>query len=920
MKKQLIAGLSVVLIVLTCSISTLHAQKQFTFEDVMKFEELRQPVVSANGTWIAYGVWPERGDGEVRVQQVSGNRIHTIARGERPQLSRNGDFAAAIVQPPFLVQENASRNDRPRTSLALLNTRTGDQTSFDEVQRFAFAANGQTLIIHHHQPKSLDAAAKKNEHLGRPITLVALPSGETKTIGFVNESAIDSTGRYFVYAVSDTLTSNNGLYSIDLQGGLSDANAVLTHDLAHISNLSWDDSRLRLAFTATILDTADAFRPSDAHIATWAVNGGSAVDTLVGPAHVSSEFRLRAENRLVWTRDGARLFYAVRSAEMVELEENKSKRDSLTAENMFNLDYILEDIRGDVWHWNDPLIKTHEKMTWNRRKGHLFTAVYHLEAARSVQLATHDMPEIDINHNAKWVLGSNNLPYQQLITWDGNYSDVYKVNISTGERELFLEKSQFGATLSPNGRFIAYFDDAHWHLHDVSAGRTHNLTQNLPVPFENEDNDLPRAPWGYGIAGWVGNDDAVIIRDKYDNWQFDTATRVATNLTNGRPEQRVFRILDLAENRVTFAPNEEILYTMYHDYNKNDGFYRGRIGAAGVTRLLEDEAKLTFVAQAQDAGGIVFTNQRYDRFPNLWYANDNSFRRVRQVTRLHENLNRTWKWGKAELVSWLNVDGREVQGVLIYPGDYERGKRYPVMVYYYERFSQRLHEFNHPYTNHRPNYAQYTSDGYAVFLPDVWFDVPLPGYSATKNLVPGVQKLVEMGVADPKAIGLHGHSWSGYLSAHVITQTNIFAAAVAGAPVSNMTSAYSGIRWGSGLARQFQYEQAQSRLGVSMYENHQPYIENSPVFYANRINTPLLIQFGDKDDAVPWEQGIELYLAMRRLGKDAVFLQYHNELHHLRHFPNRLDYAMKMKEYFDHYLKGAPAPAWMTDGVPYLGD
>jgi hypothetical protein len=350
MKKQLIAGLSVVLIVLTCSISTLHAQKQFTFEDVMKFEELRQPVVSANGTWIAYGVWPERGDGEVRVQQVSGNRIHTIARGERPQLSRNGDFAAAIVQPPFLVQENASRNDRPRTSLALLNTRTGDQTSFDEVQRFAFAANGQTLIIHHHQPKSLDAAAKKNEHLGRPITLVALPSGETKTIGFVNESAIDSTGRYFVYAVSDTLTSNNGLYSIDLQGGLSDANAVLTHDLAHISNLSWDDSRLRLAFTATILDTADAFRPSDAHIATWAVNGGSAVDTLVGPAHVSSEFRLRAENRLVWTRDGARLFYAVRSAEMVELEENKSKRDSLTAENMFNLDYILEDIRGDVWH------------------------------------------------------------------------------------------------------------------------------------------------------------------------------------------------------------------------------------------------------------------------------------------------------------------------------------------------------------------------------------------------------------------------------------------------------------------------------------------------------------------------------------------------------------------------------------------
>ena len=358
---------------------------------------------------------------------------------------------------------------------------------------------------------------------------------------------------------------------------------------------------------------------------------------------------------------------------------------------------------------------------------------------------------------------------------------------------------------------------------------------------------------------------------------------------------------------------------MYNDRRKNHGFYQMRVGQAGVTRLLEDEARFGLVGRAADQGGYVFTREKYDVYPNLWYAADGSFRRARQLTRLYEDLTRRWAWGKAELVSWMNMDGREVQGVLIYPGNYRSGEKYPVLVYYYERFSQRLHQFDHPLTNHRPNFAQYASDGYAVFLPDVWFDMPLPGYSTTKNLVPGVQKLIDMGVADPKAIGLHGHSWSGYLSAHVITQTNIFAAAVAGAPVSNMTSAYSGIRWGTGLARQFQYEMAQSRLGVSMYDNYAPYIENSPVFFAHRIQTPLLIQFGDKDDAVPWEQGIELYLAMRRLGKDAVFLQYHNELHHLRHFPNRLDYAIKMKEYFDHYLRGYPAPDWITTGQPYMG-
>jgi len=180
-----------------------------------------------------------------------------------------------------------------------------------------------------------------------------------------------------------------------------------------------------------------------------------------------------------------------------------------------------------------------------------------------------------------------------------------------------------------------------------------------------------------------------------------------------------------------------------------------------------------------------------------------------------------------------------------------------------------------------------------------------------------VQKLIEMGVADPKAIALHGHSWGGYETAFMVTQTNLFACAIAGAPVSNMTSAYSGIRLESGLARQFQYEEEQSRIGGSLWEYPERYIENSPVFFADKINTPLLIEFGDEDGAVPWEQGIELYLAMRRLGKECVMLEYRGEPHHLKKYPNKLDYSVKFKEFLDHYLKGAPAPEWLAKGVPY---
>ncbi len=260
-----------------------------------------------------------------------------------------------------------------------------------------------------------------------------------------------------------------------------------------------------------------------------------------------------------------------------------------------------------------------------------------------------------------------------------------------------------------------------------------------------------------------------------------------------------------------------------------------------------------------------------------------------------------------------------LQGVLIKPANYEPGKRYPVITYFYERQSQRLYEFNEPVVNHRPSFAIYAGAGYAVFLPDIVFTIGHPGQSMLKCLVPGVQKLVDLGIADPKALGLHGHSWGGYGTAYLVTQTNMFAAAVTGAPVANMTSAYGGIRWESGVARQFQYEKTQSRIGGSLWEYPERFIENSALFHADRIKTPLLFEHGDEDGAVPWYQAIELYLALRRLGKDCIFLQYRGEPHHLRKYPNKLDYAIKMKEYFDHYLKGEPAADWITAGVPYKG-
>lgn len=906
------------LLLLICfGTDALTAQEQFTFEDVMKFEDIKTPVISADGKWVAYGIWPEIGDGETLIRSVSGDREFRVERGTNPRLTPDGRWAGVLVQPPYIEVQNAGK-EAPRQGFTLLQTNGEDRLVYEEVRRFSFSNDGKWAVIHHYQDKKLEDLKNKSSQTGHPLTLTHLESGWSRKFDFVHEAAVDSTSKYLAFSRVDTTGLENGLYLIDLERTEPQEEKVAGFENGLFSNLTWDHKNYRIAYTAAEMDTTHNYHPSDATL--YLYTPGGAPEVLVTPEETEDGYRLRSNNRLMWTHDGDRLFYGVSLAEMVALDEKKEETDSLTVENLYDTSRILKGIEGKVWHWDDPLIKTHEKQTWQSRKNHLYRAVYHLDQGRSVQLATPSVPTVQPAHHSGKILGYSELPYQKLRTWDGTYRDYYLIDLETGEAELILEKQRFGATLSPGGTWAAWFDGHEWNIRHTETGMVRNLTSHIDTPFTDEDNDRPMPSGSYGIGGWTEQDRHILLYDKYDLWQMDTRDGQSLRITDGREESRIFRIRDLNPQENFFSNSERLLLTMYHDLNKNFGFYEARLGSEGASQILEEEKKFSVVALAGESDAILFTRESYQEYPNLWVASDRRFRNPVQVSHLHEDLLERFAWGDAELVEWLNMDGDPVQGVLIYPGNYEPGKQYPVFIYYYERYSQRLHEFNKPVTNHRPNLAQFTSDGYAVFLPDIWFDVPIPGYSATKNLVPGVHKLIEMGIADPDAIGLHGHSWSGYLTAQVVTQTDIFAAAVAGAPVGNMTSAYSGIRWGTGLARQFQYEQTQSRLGVSMWENLSPYIENSPVFFADRINTPLLIQHGDADEAVPWYQSIELYLALRRNGKESVFLHYYDEPHHLRKMANRLDYAIKMKEYMDHYLKGEPAPAWITDGVPWQGN
>ena len=912
-----------ILLILIIGAPLVAGQRAMTVTDMMTFRDIETPVLSRDGQWLAYGAWPDRGDGEVHVQRVNGDAHYVFSRGAGPQFSNNGQWVAMTRKPPAVAMEKNDK-DKPKPGMIVLNTAHGDTLGADNVDRFVFSEN--SLWLAYLLAKEDDAAggrkdtsardssaapkkaAKKNT--GGTLVLHPLREGIDTRIPYVVSFAFDTLSHYLAYAVADTGGTTNGVYCIDLTTTPPGRQTLAVLHGGAFTSLTWNTRTGTLAFVAAPCDEKE--NPMAGSLWLWRP-GSNGASEAVGSPDSHHDWMVPSKNELTWSMDGRRLFLGFREREDTSASE---KKDTSVA-SLLDIDALLKKREVDVWHWNDPLINPNQKKQWKDEKNHLYRAVYDVASGRTVPLADSSLPEVFVPRNRTVALGRSILPYRKEITWDDTYYDYNVVSLQSGTRTRVLSHHRSTASLSPEGTYIVYFRDRQWHAYDVAGKRTRDLTARLPVQWDDEEDDTPDPAAEYGIAGWVEGDAAVLLYDRYDIWQVPLDGGMPVDLTagDGRACHVVYRIQKLDKARDFYRKGEELLLTAYYDLLKHTALYGATVGKKGVRKWIEEPARFTVVGKATDADVLLFSRETHSEFPDLWVSNLH-LTNPTKVTTLGMQTEQ-FAMGTAELVAWSSLDGVPLQGVLIRPGNYEPGKKYPVLVYYYERSSQRLYEFNQIVVNHRPCFPYYASNGYALFLPDVVYDIGQPGYSATKCIVPGVQKLIAMGIADPKAIALHGHSWSGYQTAFVVTQTNIFAAAIAGAPVSNMTSAYDGIRWGPGIARQFQYEQSQSRIGGSLWEYPERYIENSPVFFADRITTPLLIEHGDDDEAVPWYQSIELYLAMRRLGKNCIFLQYRGEPHHLKKYPNKVDYTVKMKEYLDHYLKGAPAADWITRGVPY---
>ncbi|MDQ1353328.1 MAG: hypothetical protein QG657_3634 [Acidobacteriota bacterium] len=910
-----------------------------SLQDIMKFKTIKEALISDDGRWLVYTAQPDRGNSEVMVYRLGEKKepYERISRGKSPAISRDSRWIASLITPdaPIILEfEKKKKKDATelQADMKLLDTATGNLNTFENVKSFAFAENSQWLTYRGYasnKEKFGQNQIKKDDQWSKRtfiLTLRHLASQREIRIENVLYYALEPSpsGRYLVYSIYNGEGQKNGLYVRDLSTPAAPEKTLHSEIDALYTNLTWSKTNSRLAYILHRHNEA-AKNKKTFSSGLWVWSGDGVKDkhySAVPRKNIPKGWMIPAENKLQWSEDGERLFFGFKPYdEYLQVLEalDGHNSDSTGNTDIYNINGILEKRAVDVWRSDDPIIIPQQKKEWEQFRKRIYPAVYHFQVKQFIPLTDKIIPELQIPENPDVALSSSDRPYLKENTWDDHYKDYYLTYLSSGFRSKILTRHQYDVSLSPRGQYVVYYKDKHWYLYDVRLKFPRRITGGIETPFYNEDHDFPNAVPGYGIAGWTENDRSVLIYDKYDIWEFYTGSNankfICLTEGLGRKNSLIFRIQKLDPEATYFRENEKLLLTAYSDEEKYTAFYRGEVGKPGVERTLHGKKKFTFLRKARKADRIIYTREDFGEFPDIWVS-DLSFKALEKVTDVNPQKEE-FLWGATQLIEWKSLNGTGLQGVVIKPENYDSSKRYPVLVYWYRFFSDRLYEFSDIKIDQYPCLPYYAGHGYVIFLPDIRLQVGQPGNSAFGCLVPGVQKLIEIGIADPKAIALRGHSWGGYMTAFIITQTNMFAAAVAGAPVANMTSAYSGIRWQNGMPRQFQYEKGQSRIGKSLWENPELYIENSPVFFAHRIETPLLIEFGNNDGVVPWQQGIELYLAMRRLNKNCILLEYNDEGHYLDKYADRLDFTIKMKEFLDHYLKGTPAPNWMVKGVPY---
>lgn len=897
-----------------------QAKKTLTIDDFAAWKTIVNPLISNNGKYVVYELNPQKGDGNLII--VHNNSSDTIPRGKNAKIGSNSDFAVFnIKQTEKQIRkakiEKVKKDKMPKDSLGIFLFKEMELIKYPKSKSFKLAEENANWLAFLTEPskekKDTSENTERKKILKQPGDKLVLFNVKTKdTLEFKNvtEYTFAKMGAaiYFVQQTKDSVNTYSSLKKFATENSVLQE---ISNSEGWIKKVTCNEEGEKYAY----LHSKDTIDEKIYSLYSGDVSGSAELIVNQQTKGIPVGWSPSENGTIYFSKNGMKLYFG--TAEMPKPEP----KDSLLDE---------DKPKVDIWNWKDLKLQPQQKIEAERNKKRTFLAVYFLNEKKLMQLADIHIKSVstlkkgDLNVG----LGYNADPYQRESSWTGKSNrDYYLLDFESGiKRQILTEQSN--ARLSPQGKYLVWYNTSDSSYYSKSTNinllDTISLTKVIPVSFYEETHDSPSDPRPYGIAGFSEDDRFVYIYDRYDIWKLDVSgEKVPVNMTKtfGRRNATRLRYVKLDKDLDYIPGNETILLSAIDERTMSRGYFGTKLNAVKDPDLLVmDKYMFGRPQKAKEADKILWTKQNVSIFPDLWCSNL-SFLHAKKMSTANAEQEQ-FVWPEVKLVEWNSFSGETLKGLLYTPENLNPNKKYPMVVYFYERNSENLYRHQHPFPSRSTiNKSFYASNGYVVFVPDITYKNGYPGESAYNAIVSGTQYLTNnYSFIDKDKIGLQGQSWGGYQTAWLVTKTDMYAAGMAGAPVSNMTSAYGGIRWQTGMSRMFQYEHSQSRIGGTLWEKPLLYIENSPVFFAPKVKTPLLMMHNDNDGAVPWYQGIEYFVALRRLNKPVWMLTYNGEPHNLSatSWANRVDLSTRMFQFFNHYLKGETMPEWMEKGVPAI--
>ncbi len=867
-------------------------KRTLTVEELVDWQRITQSNLSDNGNFIAVKQEPWKGDATVLLYNKTGKEI--------ARFSPAGNFAFAPSSNYLVVEEKTPLAEIEQ--LKLQKTKP-DQMPMNKLILFSVSGQRETLdsISTHQLAKSTDwLAYKQGNQKDSTLYIRSLDGKATDAIPNVSDFGFAEEGGYLYYvSEGDSIDKKPGVYLYQTTNGQQ---TLIQEGKGEFNKIRFNKAGDKLAFLYAGKDSVEKNHRYTLYLSSVPEKAYCVAEK--GNANLPADWIISQQGEIRFSEDGNYLFFPTSPI--------PRERDTT----------ILAENRPDVqvWNWDETVQYTQQVFNYKQDSRKTYTAAYHFPSKNIRQLNTLELPNLQFPETGDIALLSTSEPYGTERMWSGkNKQDVYAIHMQSGEKTVLSMANANRIRFSPAGKYAFWYNetDSAWFTCRLSENKVYKLSSPDSFQAWDSDNDVPDYPSPYGAAGWSKDDQHLLLYDRHDIWKFSpTASESPVNLTvNGKQSNTAYRI-QMVDRDIKYIDLEKTqLLTGFNEDTKTTGFYAATLNKTVQPKaLLTGNFKASFRSKAKDSDAIIYTTETFSQYPEIRYS-DLRFSKSVQLTNLG-SLQNNILWGTAELTSWTSLDGKRLEGVVYKPANFDPKKKYPLIVNFYERNAETLYSYRMP-EPHRStvDYHLYNSHGYVIFNPDVRYEDGYPGESCFNSVMPGIASLIAEGFIDEKAIAAQGHSWGGYQVAYLATRTNLFAAIESGAPVVNMFSAYGGIRWGSGLNRSFQYEHGQSRIGATPWESSLRYQENSPLFTMDKVNTPILIMHNDADGHVPWYQGIEYFVALKRLQKPVWLLNYTGEPHWPMKMANRVDFQKRMLQFFDHYLKGNPMPQWMSEGV-----